>query len=202
MSEPDEGPDSGPEAGMTLIEMIVVLGLMALIVVFMANGMGAVRSFSGLGPRIEQQDEMTAVRDHLRRTIAEAFGRSLLRREVRFTGAADSMRFLAPSDPVFEIGGLYRIALSVAESPNGRRALVEERSLDREDRTATTTPVVLLDHVESLTLRYRIARSGTRVTSIGEGDPLPDLIELSLRFPDGDNRSWSPLLIDLPNVAR
>jgi hypothetical protein len=48
----------------------------------------------------------------------------------------------------------------------------------------------------------RIARSGTRVTSIGEGDPLPDLIELSLRLPDGDNRSWSPLLIDLPNVAR
>lgn len=187
---------------MTLIEMIVVLGLMALIVIFMANGMGAMHSFSGLGPRIEQQDEVTAVRDHLRRTIAEAFGRSLLRREVRFTGAADSMRFLAPSDPVFEIGGLYRIALSIAESPDGRHALVEERSLDRENRTATTTPVVLLDHIDSLTLRYRIARTRTLVNTIGEGDPLPDLIEVTLHFPDGDDRSWSPLLIDLPNVAR
>ncbi len=194
--------DEGPEAGMTLIEMIVVLGLMALIVVFMANGMGAVHSFSGLGPRIEQQDEVTAVRDHLRRTIAEAFGRSLLRQQVRFVGTADSMRFLAPSDPVFEIGGLYRIALSVAESPNGDRALVEERSLDREDRTATTTPVVLIPHVDGLTVRYRVAKSGAFVTSIGEGDPLPDLIEVTLHFSDGDDRSWPPLIIDLPNVAR
>jgi Prokaryotic N-terminal methylation motif len=183
-------------AGLTLVEMLVVLGLMALIGVFMSGGLSAVRSALPLNTAMADADEIAVARDHLRRTISEATAQSILRQAVHFEGAPDAVGFVAAADPIFEAPGLVRVLLRM-EIIDGRPALVERRRLDREEQTPETGAAVVIRDIAGLSFRY--VRGGLVLSTIGKGEALPDRVIIDITFPAGDPRRFSTL--DVPLVC-
>jgi hypothetical protein len=187
-------PSEGGEAGVTLVEMLVVIGLMALIAVFMAGGMAAVKAALPMNAAIARSDELALARDHLRQTVSEAIAQSLLRQDLYFEGDLQKLGFVAVADPLFEAPGLVRVRLA-AEIVDGALALVERRQLDREGDTAETGAAVLVSGIAGISFRYY--RAGQPVAAIRQGEPLPDRIEIGLAFPPGDRRRFLPMEISV-----
>ncbi len=183
----------GKEAGMTLVELLVVIGLMGLIGIFISGGFTAIKAAVPLTRMIGESDEMTLARDHLRKTISEAVAQSLLPQDLYFEGSMQQLGFVAAADPVFEAPGLVRIRLAL-EAVNGRLALVERRRLDR-DGAPETEPAVLLSGIESAVFTY--FHGETPIGDVRKGEPLPDRVRLMVTFPPGDRRAFPPLEIVL-----
>lgn len=183
------------EDGTTLVELLVVLGLLVLVTIFMTNGLGAVRAMLPVAGRIAAGDEMAAVRDHLRRTVSEAIGQSLLGEDRLFKGETTTLSFVAPSDPAFETGGLVRVLLSLEPDGRGDFSLVERRSMDREDFRLETGRSVLVEGITEFSFSFR--RGGETIARIAPGEPLPDLVDIAIAFKAGDSRRWRPLTIAL-----
>ncbi|SIQ86892.1 hypothetical protein SAMN05880582_104133 [Rhizobium sp. RU20A] len=177
------------EAGLTLVELLVVIGLMALIGVFISGGLRAIRAAVPLSRMMDASDETGLARDHLRKTISEAVSQSLLPQDLYFEGTTQQLGFVAAADPVFEAPGLVRVRLSV-ELVDGVPALVERRQLD-QDGAPETGAAVLIAGIGSATFTY--ARGETILGEIRKGDPLPDRLVLTLIFPPGDRRQFRPL---------
>lgn len=201
---PEPLPDDHPEAGTTLVELLVVLGLMALIALFIGQGVGAVRVMAPLSGRIDAAAEVAAVRDHLARTIGEAMADLPLAAAAAFTGEAQALRFLAPADPVLEVDGIQRITLGLAPGTRGVD-LVELRGVARGDLAPDAplpgeTRTVLLPGIRALSLSYAApAKAGeaapdwaSRWSAIGS---TPALVRVAIEFPAGDTRRFPPLVV-------
>jgi type II secretory pathway component PulJ len=187
--QPADGPETGEE-GVTLVEMLVVVGLMALIGIFMAGGLSAIRTALPMNAAMARSDEMALARDHLRQTLSEAIAQSLLRQDLYFEGDAERLGFVAAADPVFEAPGLVRVHLS-AETVDGTLALVERRRIDRETDAAETGAAVLISGIQDVSFQY--FRNGEAVSSIRKGEPLPDRVDVRIVFPPDDRRRFLPL---------
>lgn len=190
---PDICDAEGGEAGLTLVELLVVIGLMALIGVFISGGLTAIRAAVPLSRMMDASDETALARDHLRKTISEAVSQSLLPQDLYFEGTAQQLGFVASADPVFEAPGLVRVRLSV-EMVDGVPALVERRRLDR-DGAAETGAAVLIAGIGGAAFTY--ARGDAVLAEIRKGDPLPDRLAITLTFPPGDRRQFRPLEIPI-----
>lgn len=197
------------EAGTTLVELLVVLALMALIALFMGEGIRAARIMAPLGQRIDASAEVAAVRDHLARTLSEALSDLPLGAAAPFTGEPDAARFLAPADPVLEVDGIQRVTLGLAPGPRGFD-LVELRGVARGDIGPDAplpgeTRTVLLSGVEGLSLSYAAPASPgaggrgarepdwqARWSSVGLA---PALVRVEIALPPGDTRRFAPLVV-------
>jgi prepilin-type N-terminal cleavage/methylation domain-containing protein len=184
----------GTQAGVTLIEMLVVLGLMALIGVFITGGLTAVRRALPLNAAMAGIDELALARDHLRWTISEAVAQSLLREAVYFEGSTEQVNFVAAADPLFEAPGLVRVAIQ-AENVGGQLSLVERRRLDREDQVTETGAAVLISGIGGLSFIF--TRSGVAFEQVKKEDTMPDSVTITVTFPPGDRRRFPPLEIPL-----
>lgn len=189
-----EGSCDGGEAGVTLVELLVVLGLMALIGIFMAGGLSAMKAVLPFSSAMAASDEIALARDHLRNTLSETVAQSLLRQELYFEGDRNSIGFVAASDPILEPPGLIRIHLGV-ELVDGRPALVERRRLDREDSEPNESVTVLIKGIAALDLDY--VRNGRSVSAVARGTAPPERVLLRITFPEGDRRHFIPLEVAL-----
>ena len=187
--QPVDWPETGEE-GVTLVEMLVVIGLMALIGIFMAGGLSAIKTALPMNATMARSDEMALARDHLRLTISEAIAQSLLRQDLYFEGDPERLGFVAAADPVFEAPGLVRVQLG-AETVDGTLALVERRRIDRETDAAETGVAVLISGIQEVSFQY--FRNGEVVSSIRKGEPLPDRVDVRIAFPPDDRRRFLPL---------
>jgi prepilin-type N-terminal cleavage/methylation domain-containing protein len=187
--------DNDGQAGVTLVEMLVVLALLVLVSGFIAGGLQAVKLSLPLATRMTRGDELAAAREHLRNTIAETVAQSLLQEELFFRGDEHDLSFTAAADPVFETSGLIRVMIRAEPTATGSLALVERRTLDRNDKAPATGQAILLDNIASVTFQF--FKDGTAVQDIKKGDPLPDLLRISVSFPKGDQRQFAPLDIAL-----
>lgn len=197
-------PDDHGEAGTTLVELLVVLALMALIALFMGEGLRAARVMAPLGARIDASAEVAVVRDHLARTLSEALSDLPLGSAAPFIGGPDAVRFLAPADPVLEVDGIQRVTLGLAPGPRGFD-LVERRGVARGDLGPDAplpgeTRTVLLSGIEALRLSYaepaRPSDAGPNWQANWSALGLaPALVRVEVAFPPGDTRRFAPLLV-------
>jgi general secretion pathway protein J len=183
--------DDNAQAGVTLVEMLVVLALLVLVSVFIAGGLQSVKASLPLVTRIAGGDELAAAREHLRNTISEAVAQSLLQEELFFRGDEHDLSFTAAADPVFETSGLIRVMIRTEPTASGSLALVERRTLDRNDKAPATGQAILIDNIKSVSFQYFY--NGNMVQEIKKGDPLPDMLRVGVSFPPGDRRQFSPL---------
>jgi len=196
--------DDDAEAGTTLVELLVVLALMALIALFIGQGIDAVRRMSPLAGRIDAAAEMALMRDHLVRSVGEALADLPLGGAAPFDGTQAAMRFLAPSDPMLEVDGIQRVTLALAAAPGGLD-LVETRGVARGDLAIDAalpgeTRTVLIRGIRAARFAY------ADMPPEGEGEPdwrprwharglSPALVRIEVELPPGDTRRFAPLLI-------
>ena len=198
-AEPDIG---GPQAGLTLIEMVVALALGMLVVVFLGEGTGMIRHFVRIARAFPVQDQVLAVRDHLRRQIGamqRGFGGPA--KQSSFAGIGDTLVFTAPGDRLLEPGGPVRITL--AALPEARGITLAEtrasRSAAAGDKGRTTR---LIEGAARVDFAYFGVPSGaTDPTWAAEWtDPefAPALVRIEVGFSRGDPRHWAPFVVYLP----
>lgn len=186
------------EAGFTLVELLVALALLALIAIFIGEGVAAIRAMVPFAGRIAAATEIAAVRDHLRRTIGEAVAVVPANEADALVGAPDALRFFAPADPLLEAGGLNRIDLGLEPGSAGRLDLVERRAIARGAQTGAGVANVLLTDVAGLSFRFARAVVESGPPDWRENwhkDGLPALVSLEILLRPGDGRRIAPLLV-------
>jgi general secretion pathway protein J len=209
MSPQYDQPQS-PDAGFTLIEVLITLALLGLL---------SVALFGGLRFGARATDRATAVIDHASQ-IALAYGflqahldnaqpfpatADPQNRAIIFDGTPDQMDVITTAPSSLATGGFFRLHLVAANDGGQLRLIGHWESPPRRAGGALETALpdaVLLDHLSMLRFGY-----------FGAADPddpsdwhdswqaarvLPKMIRLRLEFSDG----WkSPDLIVAPRLA-
>ncbi len=196
-ADPNPSPEDD-EAGTTLVELLVALALLSLIALFIGEGIGAVRRMAPVGQRIDQGMELTAAREHLRRTLGEAVADLGLVGGAPFLGGPAQLRFLAPADPILEIGGLNAVTLALAPRQGGGLDFVERRDIASGDLALGASRTVLVPDVRSLRFAYGEATADKGFAWREEWrrtGALPALVAIELEFGPADRRRFARLLV-------
>jgi len=201
-----------PEAGFTLIELIVALTIMGLLSLALFGGLrfGA-RSWERGTAHADGAEATLLAQNLLRRAISNAYPLLVTgdptHAHIAFTGSADSLSLLAPVPAASAAGGRSQITFLAreADDKNGFDLVVTSRlELASGDVAATTAKDILLTHVRSLEFAYLgKARSDSGPAWHDEWTGqlnLPQIVRVKVRFADGDARQWPDLLI-APRIA-
>lgn len=198
--------------GLTLLELLVAVTLLALVAVLLVAGL---RASGNALVRVEQQSmvaSVDSVQHLLRRLVAEAHPLAQnpqLRDERDFVGGQDSALFVSGFAPQGQLQGLYRIELlrERGASPNSGRLLLRQ-TLHRNPaksapRAAAPSPIttVLLADVADLRLSY-FGRDNLEAEpswrDVWAAAGTPELIAIEAAFGSRDPRRWPKLVIALP----
>ena len=203
------GPDND---GFTLLELIVTLGLLALIVTAIMGGLNTGRRVWQIRTELDQLAAVGAARSVLEARLSDAMpltqqspsGLATL----AFAGSGDSLDFVTPLSQSLGGGGLFRQTVKLAKVmlPNGRtrQNLVVEETLFGDAPPPAGDSVlprqaVLVEDVAAVAIRYNnpVAASPSPVWSATwlHKDALPWLIGITVVFPSGDPRHWPELLV-------
>lgn len=195
------------DGGFTLIELLVALSLLSMILVLLLAGIRSSQEILRQVETMEQQAQVPAVQNLLRKLIAGA--RPTIgtddTAEVRdvIVGARQTLEFISGYSPPGRVGGIYLTKLGVAQDAQGSNLLtlwiVQELLRKANDPDIR---IELLTGLASADFRY----FGSENDNVGQSwreqwtskDRLPRLIEIVVRFPKGDPRAWPRLVVELP----
>jgi prepilin-type N-terminal cleavage/methylation domain-containing protein len=197
----------GREDGFTLLELMVCLGLLALISAFLAQGLSLVRHGGGMMERAERDDSLRAVQMYLARALegalpafqADESGAA----SAVFDGSGDSLRFIGRSDGRLEGGGLVVVEFRIDALDGERRLIVGRRAVRAEDDGAREPEAhLLLAGVAAAKFRY-FGRPDDRsepgwAAEWRARDALPQLVEITVIPAEKGLFVWTPLTIAIP----
>lgn len=190
-----------PDAGLTLVEMIVALALGALVVAFLAQGTGLLRAFTRVADTVAAQDETLAVRDHLRRTLASTLTGGTGTQRTVLAGIGDTVVFTVPGDRLLETGGPVRVTL--AAIPEGRSISLAETRAPAGGSEGRNRTRRLVEGAAAVAFSFFGGLSGDLTPSWSPEwtDPgtSPQLVRIDVRFPAGDKRRWPPFVVLIPS---
>ena len=198
-----------PQAGFTLVELLVAMVLLGMISVALFGGirLGA-RSWAAGHERLEQINEIEAAQGVLRLLLGQArrvalFDAGRRRDAVSFTGRPDEVYFAAPLPAHRGLGGAHGFALRVSKRANGSHLVLSWR-LQRPETPPSAAgdfedEAVLLDNVRDVSIAYFGAPEDDRAPEWLENwegvDGVPRLVRLTVEFEPDSGRYWPPLTI-------
>jgi len=114
---------SPPDAGFTLIELMVALAILSLLFLLLVSGLHLGTKFGGLREESltnTDTSQVSSVQETLRRMLSQArpaMVKDVADRQDRvlFVGTKDSIRFVAPLPSHLGVGGWYDIAIYLAK---------------------------------------------------------------------------------------
>lgn len=195
------------QRGFTLVELLVALGLMALVSVALFGGMRfGMRAWETGTQRIDQATRIELVQSLLRRQLSQAKlpPNKPNNSAPAFVGEADRVAFVAPSPRPDDIGTDVQFVLAKSTA-RGRSQLTLTWAPPqaRESGEAPSSPeaTMLLEDVASVELGYYGAPDPQRPAQWWDAwdgaHGLPALVRLRLSFPKGDERRWPDLIIHI-----
>jgi general secretion pathway protein J len=195
-----------PDAGFTLVELLVATTLLALLSVILFGGLrfGARTWEAGTGS-IERVGEVEAAQELLRRTLVEAAVPAAIgpAEEPAFAGTDREAHFVAPLPAHAGTGGLGRYVLGSDDRGQLTIGWEPRRPERRLDADLGADPSAILQQVAALKLSYFGAAAPSEKAAWHDswkGRSLPRLIRVEVSFTEGDRRSWPDLVI-APRLA-
>jgi hypothetical protein len=196
------------EAGFTIVELVVCLGLLALMTGLAAEGLSLVRRGGATMERAEQADGRRAVDMYVRRTLERAVPVFAAQTDgtpaLLFSGEPDRLRLVSRSNRRIEGGGLVLVEIRV-EVRDGRRDLVTIRQpiSTRDGGEGGREPHLLLEDIDGLEFRYLGqapdgSDSGWLLQWINP-NTLPRLVQVNVKT-RGSGLHWLPLTIAIPSA--
>ena len=200
VQRPHRGERHRPEAGFTLIEVLVSLVLLALVLALLAGGVRYARSTWDAAARLDELAGSDMAETFLRTRLAEAMPLYEQRRagtvRALFRGDGDAMTFVAPAPNGPAGAGLYRYTLEAAAGAGpGRRTLVVKLAPHLpwlSDSTLERPPeqYELMRSIRSVSFRY-FGRSEFRAEPAWHAawprtDAMPSLVEIAVARDDGE----------------
>lgn len=185
------------EAGLTLIELLVALTVMALVTVMAAQGLHTgLRAWEGGVSHTEQTRHTELVRSYLRdllRNIYPLYRSDARRPAIWFKGSEDEVVFLAAGPRRLATEGFKRFRLHRVRAGSDATLRLSWCALWGK---TPEDPCTDQEHHEDLITGLKTVKLGYGAASDKmwrDGDRLPDLISLQLSFADG--RAWPPFLV-------
>ncbi len=211
------------ESGLTLVELLVALTLLAILSVMLTGGLRfSARAWESSGSQLEDIERIQAVQRLLRRNLnsAQSSGRSARRRRATpanseqevFVGSPESVEFYAQLPRHHAQGGLYRIVID-GVAGGGNTNILRIRWRPRETgfpdiaggETEEWTETILFADIEGIKFEYfgKSDKNEKRAwtNSWTDSRKLPGLVRLSVEFPEGDRRRWPALTVKLISAA-
>lgn len=187
--------EQSPEAGYTLIELLVSILLVGFIGVALASGLHfGTRVWEESDTRISSVREITSAQTLMRELLAAA-----LPKErggfVLFEGDQRQVGFVAPAPSAFPQGGLAKVTFSTSSGSAGSHLIIRVTSLTDKDVTRET---VLAHDVGLLKFSYLDAseKVPTWLSLWRDRKRLPDAVRLERQ----DEAGW-PTLIVHPEIS-
>jgi len=193
------------QEGFTLLEALVAVALLGLLSAALAGGLRfGVDAWARGSAHSDQLSRTTVVQGLLRRVVGEAYPYFLsndpTRPYVDFEGTSESLTLLASTPVVLGGVGRSRFRLSVAKH-DGLSDLVmtSQAELAAADAPSTVEKKTLLAGTASVEFAYfgkgrSEANAQWHDRWTGQS-ALPQLIQIQVRFPEGDTRLWPDLVI-------
>jgi len=196
--------------GFTMIELLVALGLFALMSSVLFGSLRlASRSTDAGEEKAQASSGMRLASDYLRTQLGSQHPqrmRKILEFPLLFGGSADEVRYTAPLPGRVGLGGMWYYKLSVAPVPGKQRtALVLDRMIPDLDALSMPTFTeaersVLADDIKSIKVSYFGRDRGTSLDTAPtwranweDSQLLPILIQVEVTPRAGE--PWPPLLI-------
>jgi prepilin-type N-terminal cleavage/methylation domain-containing protein len=202
----------GPRNGFTLVEVLVSLGLLALVLALLSGALRFAQSTWDAAARLDAHASAGTAEGFLRARLGEAMSlyeqtaTGLVR--LAFEGTGQSLSFVAPAANGPAGAGLYHHALDVAPGtgwgrPHGslRLKLVPYQAKQSEPGGAAAVQEehVLLGNVRSLKLRYfgpaALSAQPAWHAAWTRTNALPSLVEMTIARSDGGDAAH--LIIEL-----
>jgi prepilin-type N-terminal cleavage/methylation domain-containing protein len=189
---------SNPEAGFTLVELLITIAILALMVVYGWSAVGDLFKLNGQVASQERQAEADAAARYMHDEISDM--RMVFTRDqnnaprLMFSGNEHDLGFVAVANGERDTGGMYWVHYRVDDQGN----LVSERSLLRNEGIGPIQTVILLRKVQEISFRYwnALATSfaAAQLPRWDRTDQLPKGIEVNVTFADGTTRQWQPCI--------
>lgn len=212
------------ESGLTLIELLVALVLLAFVSMMLTGGLRfSARAWEYSDSQLEKSERLLSVQRLLRSIISTARPRD--RRSARrrrsatgvteqdaFIGDPQIVKFIAQLPRHHGQGGLYRIAFEeIPGNQNTSNFLIRWRPMEagfadiKDGETEEWTKTILLENVEKIKFEYfgklNKAENESWAETWSDSRQLPVLVRLSVEFPKGDRRRWPALTVKLIATA-
>jgi general secretion pathway protein J len=191
----------GPRNGFTLVEVLVTLGLLALVLGLLSGALRFAQNTWDAAARLDSQASAATAESFLRARLGEAMPlydqttTGLVR--LAFEGTGDTLGFVAPAANGPSGAGLYHHTLDVmpGAGPDGSHALrlklvtYHARQGDPAGAATAQDEHVLMGHVRSLRLRYfgpgALRAKPAWHAAWTRTDALPSLVEMTIALSDG-----------------
>ncbi len=187
------------QSGFTLAETLVALALLSILSVLALNAISALQSTTRVERRLDAKSEVLAARNHFSQVLSDI--RPVYRvatdgqSSVAFSGVSDKLKLVTVLDDQVVKGGLYEVEYG----RSGKTLQISYRLSRGPESTVGMEPHTVLDNIVDFKLRYlgtteadaKPAWSATWTQT----DQLPLAIEISVTFPEGDERTWLPLTV-------
>jgi len=196
------------EAGYTLVELLIAMGLLALVGALMTSSLEfGTRVSRQAQSELDNLDEMGTIREFLVNQIGQAYpfvDETASDPPSPLEGRDDALTFIAPLAEPWTQGGLYRFTFYLALGRNGRSLNLAWTPLTRGTGNPRTTlgavDTVLIDGLADLKFAYlkrgdRESKGVWRSTWLDK-EELPDLVRITVGF-DDDDVSWPDLIVPL-----
>ncbi|MEQ1694530.1 MAG: prepilin-type N-terminal cleavage/methylation domain-containing protein [Hyphomicrobiaceae bacterium] len=211
MTSPVRTPFQRNDAGFTLLEMLIALGLLALIVMLILSAIQSAGRALDVASRQIEEASTGSAQFVLRQIVAQA-------RPIRMPapnpedghmmeGNTERARFITSFAAGGQYGGLIdtgiflRPALSVGDQPD----LIIRQAIFRHPIPGSTAApqmahdIVILPRISKLSLRYygKLDDDSQPIWQDTWANPtrLPLLVSISVTFPPADPRKWPDLII-------
>lgn len=215
-----------PQAGFTLLELLVAMTVLGVLTGLLASGLGfGARVWERERNQLDISAEMQLVQDVLRRMLAQAMplstpGDQGSTQEPAFVGRENAIEFLGPPPAQSLAGGIYSYRLTTEPATGGERLVLEWRIRPpqpprtrprvtnaepaEQDKLQALHEVVLLDHlVGAKFMFYGPPEDGGKPAwrhNWQNATTLPQLVRVEVDFHQNDSRRWPELLVE-PRIA-
>lgn len=201
------------EGGFTLVELLVALALFGFLSVALLGGLRfGVRAWEAAEETSARINNTMAVRGLLQRQLEQTAiptpEKSDEPRQNIFLGASSGLEFTSVAPGYVGYGGMTDFILAQDEEGDlvlswrvNRPDADADRGYENDLQEETQRRRILLTEIEGLAFRYYGKHlrdeQAAWYESWTEDGLLPQLVEMTVSFPEGDRRDWPPLIISL-----